>query len=88
MTGERGYRGLRRLEGRTKKVGTSSTYGLDGKSRNGWFLEHLAVKDFVLFLTGRAGCTDTTSHEQGRADRDQNGRAVRLKLEKPPCEAV
>ncbi len=27
-------------------------------------LEHLAVKDLVLFLTWRACRTDTTSHEQ------------------------
>jgi hypothetical protein len=74
---------------RKKKWGTPNTYGLDGKvKRNATSLEHLAVKDFVLFLTRRASCPDTTSHEQGRADGDEDCRAVRLKLEKPACEGV
>ena len=32
-------------------------------------LKHLAVKNFVLFLTGRAGRPDATSHQQSCADR-------------------
>ena len=34
-----------------KEWGTPNTYGPDGKRRNPTSLEHLAVKDFVLFLT-------------------------------------
>jgi hypothetical protein len=50
--------------------------------------KHLAVKDFVLFLTWRAGRADAASHQQGRTDRDQNSRPIGFKLEKPACEGV
>jgi hypothetical protein len=73
---------------RTKRPGNVEHPGGDGKQRNPTSLEHLAVKDLVLFLTGRAGCTDTTGHEQRRTYCDENCRAVRLKLEKPPYESV
>jgi hypothetical protein len=71
-----------------KDRGTSNTWKPDGKRRTPTALKHLAMKDLVLLLTGRAGCTDTTGHEQRRAYRDENCRAVRLKLEKPPNESV
>jgi hypothetical protein len=51
-------------------------------------LKHLAVKNFVLFLTGRAGRPDATSHQQSCADRDQNSRPIGLELEEPTCEGV
>src|ERR1700687_5099524 len=51
-------------------------------------LEHLAVKDLVLFFTRPARCADTASDQQGRAKGDKKCRAVRLKLQEPVCEVV
>jgi hypothetical protein len=73
-------------EGHAKR--SSQTLEPDGKWRNPTSLEHLAVKDLVLFLTGRAGSTDTTGHEQRRTYRDEYCRPVRLKLKKPANEGV
>ena len=46
------------------------------------------MKDLVLFFTGRARCANAASDQQGRADGDENCRAVRLKLEEPVCEVM
>jgi hypothetical protein len=65
-----------------------NTYGPGGKRRDAPSLEHLAMKNLVLFLTRRTSCTDTAGHQQGRADGDENCRAVSLKLKEPACEGV
>jgi hypothetical protein len=78
---EAGRMHKKRLERRTPTGSTASR-------ENATSLEHLAVKDLVLFLTGRTSRPDTTGHEQGRPDGDENCRTVRLKLEKPTCEGV
>src|ERR1700691_6550552 len=79
--------GKGRMDGQ-KSRGRRTPVGPTASGVNPTSLKHLAVKDFVLFLTGRAGCTDTTGHEQRRTYCDENCRAVRLKLEKPPYESV